>query len=105
MDSYASVGTAGTQEFVAPGRSVSTDHVDLAAGIVHRTCQVVEQVEQMGIEMTYLAGTMVAEIAIELGQRIRQVIFAAAVNDIEPLIGMGVIKTTPVFDRGFDSRL
>jgi len=67
--------------------------------------QCVEQIEQAGVEMTYLTGTMVAEIAIELGQRIRQVIFAAAVNDIEPLIGMGVIKTTPVFDRGFDSRL
>jgi len=61
---------AGPQEFVAPGRAVSTDHVDLAAGIVERRGKVVEQIKQMGIEMTYLSGTMVAEIMVELGQRL-----------------------------------
>ena len=51
---------AGTQEFVAPWRAVPTDNVDLAAGIVQGHSQFVEQVEQTGIEMTYLSSTMVA---------------------------------------------
>jgi hypothetical protein len=52
---------AGTQEFVAPWRSVSANNVDLTAGIVQGRDQVVEQVEQVRIEVTYLSSTMVAE--------------------------------------------
>src|SRR5271170_6908474 len=44
--SHARIGAAGAEEFVAPGRAVSTDHVDLATGIVERRGQVVEQVKQ-----------------------------------------------------------
>jgi hypothetical protein len=55
--------------------------------------------------MMYLSGTMIAEIEVEFGQRIRQVIFAAPVNDIESLVGMGVIKTKPVLARGRGSGL
>ena len=62
---------AGTQEFVAPGRAVSADDVDLTAGIVQGRGQVVEQVEQVGIEMTYLSRAMVTQIVVELSQRFR----------------------------------
>jgi hypothetical protein len=69
VESHARVRAAGTQEFIAPWSAVPTDNVDLAAGIVQRRGQVVEQVEQVGIEMTYLSRTMVAEIVVERGQR------------------------------------
>ena len=100
MPSHARVGAAGTQEFVAPGRAVSTDNVDLTAGIVQRRGQVVEEVEQVGIKMTYFSRAMVAEIVVELGQRFWYVIFATPVNDIESFIGMGMVKAKPVFRRG-----
>jgi hypothetical protein len=50
--------------------------------------------------MMHLAGTMIAEIVVELGQCLRYVIFAASINDIQPLIGVGVIKTKTVLRRG-----
>ena len=53
MDGDARIRAAGTQKFVALWSAVSTDDIDLAAVIVNRRCQVVEQVEQMGIEMVY----------------------------------------------------
>jgi hypothetical protein len=54
--------------------------------------------------MMYLSCTMIAEIVGELGQSFRQVILAAPINDIEPLVGVGVIKAKPVFARGGRSR-
>src|SRR5208283_3427639 len=41
MTSHARVCAAGTQEFVAPWRAVSADHVDLTAGIVQGRGQIV----------------------------------------------------------------
>ena len=41
--------------------------------------------------------TMVAEIVIEYGQRFRYIILADPINDIESLIGMGMIEAKPVF--------
>src|SRR5689334_21590838 len=90
---------AGTQEFVARWRAVSAKNVDVAAGIIHGRSQVIKQVEQVGIEMTYLSRAMIAEIMIDLGQCLRQISFAAPIYDIEPLVGVGVIKTEPVFAR------
>lgn len=87
--SYASVRAAGTKEFVAPGRAVDADHIDVATGIVVSQGEVVEQVEEPGIEVTHLARTVVAEIVIELVQRFRQMHISAPVNDIEMLARMG----------------
>src|SRR5271165_1360753 len=91
---------ASTQKFIAPGCAVSADYVDLTTGVVKRRGQLAEQVEQMRIEMAHLSGAMIAEIMVELIQRFRQVSFAAPVNDVEPLTGMGVIETEPIFARG-----
>ena len=74
--------------------------LDLAARIVQGCGQVVEQIEQVGIEMTHLSRTMIAEIVVELGQRFWQVSIAAPINDIEPLVGVGVVKAKPVFRVG-----
>jgi hypothetical protein len=102
--SHARMHAPAAQKFVTPWRAVSTDHVDLAAGIVEGRSQVVEQVEQVGIETAYLSGTMVAEITVEFVQRFWQIGIAASVNDVEPLPGMCVIKTQPVFVRRRNSR-
>jgi hypothetical protein len=69
--SDARVKAAGTQEFVAPWGAVAADHIDLAAGILQGRRQVVEQVKQVRIKVMHFAGTMVAEIMVEFGQRFR----------------------------------
>jgi hypothetical protein len=65
--SDARVLAAGAQELVAPWRSVSTDDIDLLAGMVQRRRQVVEEVKQVRIEMMHFACTMVAEMVVEFG--------------------------------------
>ena len=94
---HARVRASRTQELVAPGRAVSADHINFTARIVERSGQVVEHVEQARIEMVYLSRAMVAEIMVEFIERMRQIGIAAAVNDIETLAGMGVIKVKAVF--------
>ena len=95
--SHASVGVAGTQKFVAPRRTVSTDHVNFSVGVVQRCGQVMEQVEQARIEMMNVARTMVTKKMVERIQRSRYVGIAAPVNDVESLAGVCVIEAEPVF--------
>jgi hypothetical protein len=54
----------------------------------------------MGVEMRDGSGTMVAEKAVELSQRFREVSIAAPINDVEPLSGVRVIETKPIFGHG-----
>src|ERR1039458_410878 len=72
MDSDARLRAASTQELVALWRAVSTDDIDLAAAIVYRRRQVVEQVKQVRIEMAYISRAAVAEVVVEVVQRFRQ---------------------------------
>jgi hypothetical protein len=96
---------ASTEELVAPWRTVSTDNIDLAAGIVQGRSQVVEQIEQTRIEMVYLSRAMVAEIVVKFGQRLRDITITTPIDDIESLVGVGVIKAQPVFGRGCAERI
>lgn len=100
IEGNARVRGARTQEFVARWRAVSTDDIDLAAVIVNGRCQVVEQVEQVGIEMVHISRAAVAEVVVEFGQGFRQVTLAAPVDNIESLVGMGVVEAKAVFARG-----
>ena len=97
--SYAGVRAAGAKEFVAPGRAVAADHIDLAAGIIERQREVVEQVKEPRIEVMHLSRTVVTEEVIELVHCIRQIRIAAPVNDVEMLPCVGVIEAEPVFGR------
>src|SRR5271165_4098331 len=99
------VRTASAQELVGLRGSISTNHVDFTAWVVHRCGQVVEQVEQAGIETVNHSGDTVTEIVVEFGQCFRQVVVATPVDDLELLVGMGVIKAKAVFSRVVRSRL
>jgi hypothetical protein len=100
VQSHAGMRAAGAQEFIAPRSTVSTDNVDFAAGIVQGCGQVVEKVKQAVIEMTDLSRTVIAEVVVERGQRFRQVIVTAPINDAEPFVRVGATKAQPVFARG-----
>jgi hypothetical protein len=55
--------------------------------------------------MADLTRAMIAEIMVEFIERTRYISVAAAVHDIEPLAGMGVIKVKAVFACRRDSLL
>ena len=68
--------------------------------MVEGRIQVVEQVQQAGIEMADLSGGNVAEKAVDRSQCFRYVMIAPAVNEVDSLVGVGVIKTKAVLAWG-----
>ena len=99
---HAGVWAARAQEFVAPGRTGATNHIDFTTGIAERRRQVVEQVEEARIEMAHISGTVVAQIMVELVQRFGDVLITATIDDIQPLAGVSVIEVQPVFVWGWN---
>ena len=69
------------QEFVAPGRAVAADHIDLKIGIPQCGHQVVEQVEYAGIVFMNVARAVVPQITVQARQGFRIVAFPIAVSD------------------------
>ncbi len=59
MLGYARVRASMPQKLVAPRRAISADNIDLAIDVVTGRGQIVEQVEQAGIDVTDLTGAMV----------------------------------------------
>jgi hypothetical protein len=103
VTSQAGVRAACTQEFVAPGRSISTDHVDPWASIVKRSSQVVEKAEKAGIKMPHISPAMITQIVIELLETLHGWNDHPAGNHIEALVSVGV--AAPVFGGRPDGRL
>lgn len=97
--SHPGMCSARAQELVAPWRSISTDHINLAAGIVDRGGQVMQQIEQPWIERMHLSGPMIAKITVELVQGFWYISVAAPINDVEALARMSVIQAQAVFHR------
>jgi len=62
---HARVRAARAQEFIAPWRAVAANHIDFAIGIAERRGQVVEKIEEVGIEVAHISGTMIAQKMVE----------------------------------------
>jgi hypothetical protein len=60
--------------------------------MVQRCGEIVEQVEQAGGEMMHLAAANVAEIVVEIGPCLGQVDLATPIDNVDPLVGMDVMK-------------
>jgi len=56
-----------------------------------------KQIEEPRVEVMHVAGAMVTKKIVELIQRFGQVSIATPINDIEPLVGVCVKETKPVF--------
>ena len=97
MLGHTGVGAAGAEEFVGLRGAVAADHVDFTPRIVHRLGQVIQQVKQSGIEVMNIAGAVIAQKMVQPVERRGQIRIAAAIDDIQPLVGVGVIKAEPVF--------
>ena len=72
--------SVSAEEFVAPRRAETADHINFKIGIPERSSQVVEQVEYSGIVLMNFAGAVVAQIMVQARQRFLIVAFAVAVD-------------------------
>lgn len=97
MTRHAGVGAARPQEFIAPKGAVTTNHVDLTIGVSERRSQIVKEIEEARIEMTYISGAVVAQKIVELVERFGDVLVTAAINNVEPLTRVSVIKAQVIF--------
>ena len=59
--------------------------------------QVIQQVKQPRIEVLNIPGAVIAQEMVQLVERVGQIRVAAAINDLQPLVGVGVIKAQAVF--------
>lgn len=91
---------AGAQEFITPRSTVSTDNVDLRVGMTNGGGQIGEKVENVRIVVLYVAGAMIAQEMIELSFRLRQILVAATVDNVNMLTGVRVIQPKVVLLRG-----
>jgi hypothetical protein len=83
--------TVGSEEFVAPRGTVTTNDVDFATGMSDGGGQVNEEVVESGIEMANCARTLVAQKIVDLFESVLEIGVRAAIYDIQPFVGMRVI--------------
>ena len=81
------------KKFVAPGRTVAADNINLEVGISERGCQVVQQIKYPGIILMNFASAVVAQVMIQTRQGFRIVAFPIAVNDAQVLSRVSVEKS------------
>src|SRR5579862_8313553 len=91
------MGAAGAEIFVRLRRSIAANHVDLAVRILKGAGEVVQQVEQPRIKVPNNTGAGVAQKVIQLVERREQIGIAAAVYNLQALVGVSVIKVEAVF--------
>jgi len=78
------------QEFVAPWGPVPADYIYFGACAPDSLCQVRKQIEEPWIVLMNVTGTMVPEKAIQLAERLRDIVASDLVNDIQVLTRVGV---------------
>lgn len=83
-------GGAGPQEFVAPGGTVAADDGYLSIGLPGGGRKVRQKIKQMRIVMKLLAGAVVTQKMIQLGEGIVEVSIAAPVDDVDALAGVSM---------------
>jgi hypothetical protein len=78
---------------VAPGGAVTADNIDFAVRVSQLDQQVVQQIEFLEVIVLYIAGAVVAEKMVQLGDTVGQILIADPINHIDMLAGMQVIET------------
>lgn len=83
-------GGAGPQELVAPWRTVAADDGYLGIGLPGGGGEVRQKIKQMRIVMKLLAGAVVTQKMIQLGEGIVEVSIATPVDDVDALAGVSM---------------
>ena len=72
--------------------AIAANDIDLRAGMPNQSGEIGEDIVKVGIEMVYLTCPVVAQEIVELGERTRNVLFTVAINNLNPLAGVRVVK-------------
>src|SRR5580698_3391766 len=85
-------GSMRAQQFIRRRGAVATNNVNLSAGMSHRRGEIGQNIVQARIEMAHLAGIMIAQEIIQLGQRARNVLLPAPEHNFQPFVRVRVVE-------------
>jgi hypothetical protein len=85
-----------TQELVAPSSAVPTDYVDFGVRPAYLNGEIMQKIKNPRIVMAYVAGTMVAQVAIKVSQCFGNVLVVSAIDDIQALSRVHVKELQPI---------
>ena len=80
------------ERFVRRRGALAADDVDLAAWAADRRGEIREDIVHERIKTANITGPMIAQEKIELGERLRNVCLAAAINNVNTLSGVRVVE-------------
>lgn len=83
-------GGVGPQEFVAPWRTVPADDGYLSIGLPRGSVKVRQKIKQTRIVMKLLAGAVVTQKVIQLGEGVVEVNIATPVDYVDALAGVSM---------------
>jgi len=83
-------GGVGPQEFVAPWRTVAADYGYLSIGLPRGGGKVRQKIKQVRIVMKLLAGAVVTQEVIQLGEGVLEISIATPVDDVDVLAGVSM---------------
>ncbi len=88
------------QVFIAPGRAVAAYDIDFGIGMSQGHGQIMQKIEDARIIVVNIAGAVVAQIMIHSRQGVGIIGVPVAVDNIEPLPGVGVKKVQAIRSVG-----
>ena len=97
------LAVALAQGRIGPGRTVSRDDV-VGAVAFELLVEIVEQVEQVGVDFLDLVGPVVTQKVIDLRERLGDVFPIGPVNPVERLARIGAVQMEPALFAGFENK-
>ena len=80
---FGNSGAMGAQVVVAPGRPIAADNLIFGARVANLRGQVDKKIENLWRIMVNFASPVIPQKMIELSERFRQILIAAAVDDVD----------------------
>jgi len=84
------------KKLVAPRCPVAADNIDLRSWTSHHRGKITKQVEKLGIQGNYIAGSVISQKMIQLVYGVRKIGITNSVNDIYPLVSVQMEKRESV---------
>ena len=89
--------SSGPQEFVAPGCAITADDINFRSCPANQVGQIVEKVKQPFVQLTHVAGTMIAKKLVQAIHCLRHILISSSIHNVDPLVGMGMVKPQAIF--------